>query len=260
MLDIKSRLKSCRRYVSFEVSAMHQEAAVLTIGSGNKPCPSSVTDSFTKGEELYLWMEWTLTTSVMQLTQIYRFLFQKEYKEKRREKTRINNIGTNRCKYVRPMGQDTASGCCTRPCYCSKSMVLPDTATDTLLNSSKDDAGHSWLLATLPPSYKVRARITVAHNKWTASLALICWNRVKAAKGTFHGDKHFEQALPLSWEGAFEHSAFATFCRLQNTLPKPPLAPSHNTRGQSVKYGIKIKGFKNCHARADMVLMLENIY
>lgn len=72
--DIKSRLKAAIMR-AFEVSTMYQEAAVLTIGSGNQPCPSSVTDSFTKGEELYSWMEWTLTTSVIQLTQIYKFLF-----------------------------------------------------------------------------------------------------------------------------------------------------------------------------------------
>lgn len=30
-------------------------------------------------------------------------------------KTRINSIGTNRCKYVSPTGQDIASGGCTRP-------------------------------------------------------------------------------------------------------------------------------------------------
>lgn len=73
---------------AFEVGTTYQEAAVLTIGSGNQPCPSSVTDSFTKGEELYSWMEWTLTTSVMQLTQIYKFLFQKENTERRRKKNK----------------------------------------------------------------------------------------------------------------------------------------------------------------------------
>lgn len=72
---------------AFEVGTTYQEAAVLTIGSGNQPCPSSVTDSFTKGEELYSWMEWTLTTSVMQLTQIYKFLFQKrEHRKEKEEK------------------------------------------------------------------------------------------------------------------------------------------------------------------------------
>lgn len=103
---------------AYKVGTTYQEAAVLTIGSGNQPCPPSVTDSFTKGEELYSWMEWTLTTSVMQLTQIYKFLLQKENRERRRKKTRITNIGTNRCRFVRPMGQDIASGCCTKLCYC----------------------------------------------------------------------------------------------------------------------------------------------
>lgn len=69
---------------AFEVGTTYQEAAVLTIGSGNQPCPSSVTDSFTKGEELYSWMEWTLTTSVMQLGKYTKSSFEKKDQEKER--------------------------------------------------------------------------------------------------------------------------------------------------------------------------------
>lgn len=39
----------------------------------------------------------------------------KKRTEKEKEEKRINSIGTNRCKYVSPTGQDIASGGCTRP-------------------------------------------------------------------------------------------------------------------------------------------------
>lgn len=59
-----------------------QEAAVLTMGSGNRPCVPAVASQ--RKRSYTLWMEWTLTTSVMQLGKYTKSSFEKKDQEKER--------------------------------------------------------------------------------------------------------------------------------------------------------------------------------
>lgn len=77
---------------------------MLTIGSGNRPCVPAVASQ--RKRSYTLWMEWTLTTSVMQLLKYTKSSFEKssqEEKERGKKGKAYNNIGTNKCTLL-PIG------------------------------------------------------------------------------------------------------------------------------------------------------------
>lgn len=77
------------------------------MGSGNRPCVPAVASQ--RKRSYTLWMEWTLTTSVMQLGKYTKSSFEKKDQEKERGGGRkkkgkaYNNVGTNKCTLL-PIG------------------------------------------------------------------------------------------------------------------------------------------------------------